>query len=195
MLLFTLFTLFSIINSTPIASCKSQSSCLEFTIGNCDINRQRSVCVKWNPSVYCEKATTFPTAETVSHSCAGYTGYKGLKDQDGDGDESWSADSPICVTVNAGEDAIFGIKDGVGCSDAGSYMVNGLTESVVCNGPKNVCEGNNKKECAWIVSTETCTDDPQDIVCPSDLECSVKLPCTVLHEGKDCECHSYKFIA
>ena len=43
-----------------------------------------------------------------------------------------------------------------------------MTESSTCNGPENVCDGKNKKECAWTVPTEQCTSTPQ---CPTSNVC------------------------
>lgn len=175
--------------AAPMDSCQAQSDCLGVTFGECQAG-MREVCLQWNPSAQCVKAgSTDGFVSTVSHSCAGIGG---SKDIDNDGSEDWHQNSPICMTVVGGEDAVFGVKDGRGCSMAGVYDIQGQQEAT-CNGPENVCDGQNTKECKWTIKTEPCevTPTPQ---CPSDLTCEVKIPCSQDHDGMDCECHKYVYV-
>jgi len=175
--------------SDPIDSCSKQSSCLYVDIYDCDDLNNREVCLSWIPNQECLKASDLDTTETISHSCAGEDG---TKDYDNDGSELWGANTKICQTVIGGESAIFGIKDGRGCSETGSYFLNGLSDSVSCNGPLNICDGNNNKECSWTIPTDVCSNTGK--FCPSKLICDVPIPCSVLTDDDiECSCTEYRF--
>ena len=138
--------------ASPIDSCSAQASCLVAEIDPVCVGNTRTVCMTWTPSDVCQKAATLPTTETVSHACAGL---HGSKDADGDGSEEWGAQTSICVDVEGGHHALFGVKDGRECSGAGDYVFQDGT-AAACYGPTNVCEGGNVKECMWRVPTDPC---------------------------------------
>lgn len=196
-----LASLLYVANGLPIDSCSSQSECLSTNVGSCDGDGNRQVCLRWVPGANCVKSSDSNTLETVSHSCPGLGG---TKDYNNDGSESWSANDDICVTVRGGEDAVFGVKDGRGCSDPGAYYVDGFVEPITCTGPQNVCDGRNNKECLWTVPTETCGGGfvcPSELVCEVFVQCSnvnscstVTYPCTGLHEGNICPCTEYRLV-
>lgn len=173
---------------SPIGSCESQAHCLHVDISDCDVTHTRRVCMSWVPSSVCPKSSNPLTDETVSHSCGGVVGQdKGLRTKT----EDWEANTTICVDVRGGESAVFGVKDGRGCSDAGVYSVFGLTEPISCVGPDNVCQGGNTKECGWIVETDTCGTTPE---CPTSNVCEVVMPCSSDVDGLTCPCTEYKFV-
>lgn len=188
--MFTIFFTAFIVNSQPIDSCAKQSDCLSVQISDCDVDNMRQVCLSWQQFPECLKSSDFNDfSETVSHSCPGL---KGTKDYNEDGSEEWAANDDICLNVVGGENAIFGVKDGKGCHQAGPYNLTGLYDYASCTGPENVCSGNNVKECKWSIPTRTCT--PTGVFCPSDLVCEVPIPCFVEYDGLECPCHEVKYV-
>lgn len=173
----------------PIDSCSEQASCLSVSVGACDADNNRQVCLSWGTNASCIKASDSSTTETVSHSCPGLGS---TKDYNGDGSEDWAANDPICQTVVGGENAVFGVKDGSGCSDSGSYALDGLSDTATCVGPQNVCTGNNVKECLWTVPTDVCSTT--GTFCPRNLVCNVEIPCSSLVDNLECPCSEYKFV-
>ncbi len=189
-MLSVIYTLLAIGRGSPIDSCIEQSECLALTVGSCDSSGHRTVCLQWEASAACGKASDANSGSSVSHACVGEGGGK---DVDGDGSEDWFENTPLCTTVFGGENAIFGVKDGSGCSQAGVYDVSGF--DISCNGPQNVCDGNNIKECQWTVPTEPCGTPPLGPVCPDDLVCNVYMPCETVHNDLTCPCSEYKFVS
>lgn len=178
-------------NGASIDSCLEQSSCLNVSIGQCTTENKRTVCLSWIPSLDCAKSNDpNESGETVSHSCPGESG---TKDYDDNGSEDWLPYEQICVTVTGGDNAVFGVKDGRGCSESGTYELSGLTnDTAACIGPVNVCEGNNNKECKWTIPTEYCS--PPEEQCPNDGVCNVHLPCSYEHNDLVCPCLEWRFI-
>jgi len=137
-------------------ACSRQADCLivfgakEEAGSTCDVNGKRTVCIYWAGSEMCGK----DASDTVSHSCPVVNGYG---DDANTKTEGWSAGEghAICVQVTAGEIASFGVKDGSVCSAPGTYTTIGGLEGV-CEGPQNVCEGHNTKECGWHFQTDIC---------------------------------------
>lgn len=138
--------------------------------------------MKWVPSVLCDKSNDLNTDETLSHACPGL---------DGDKTEGWSSNSTLCVSVLGGEQALFGVKDGKGCSDDGPYSLQGLSTPAYCDGPMNVCDGKQDGECEWRVDTDECSDTP---LCPTDNVCDVVMPCSSDVGELSCHCTEYRFV-
>ncbi len=163
----------------PLDSCDEQATCLSIAIGVCNTDDTRQVCLSWKDEPDCLK----DGSESVSHACPGSQGPK---------TEDWPADDWLCVTVLGGEPAIFGVKDGRGCGNPGSYVVDGTgNETAACTGPLNSCAGNNAKECQWSFPTEPCTTEPH---CPSTVECHAEVPCVAIVDGMECPCTTLKYV-
>mmetsp|Transcript_16474 Transcript_16474/g.19484 ORF Transcript_16474/g.19484 Transcript_16474/m.19484 type:complete len:417 (-) Transcript_16474:65-1315(-) len=144
----------------PIDACSEQSGCLSVEGDGdddvCDADGKRTVCITWNNiGGSCVK----DTSDTISHACPVIDGV--LNDAQNVKTEGWNSDNQICVTVSGGEDAVFGVKDGGGCSGAGDYTVaSGITGT--CSGPLTACTGGNTKECAWTFPTSECSSSKDD---------------------------------
>ena len=184
-----LFLLASTAIAAPIDSCVEQSECLHVTIDDlCDVNNDRMVCIYWddtNPN--CVKDSAGGSG-SVSHSCSGVGGDKDL---DGDGFEDWYSGqgNALCQVVHGGDTAVFGVKDGSGCSAAGVYDVNGVIGA--CTGPLNVCSGKNTKECLWSIDTLSCGGSGTIDPCEDDNGvCTVQIPCIT---DSGCPCKTFQF--
>ena len=162
--------------AAPMDSCGRQANCLTVTgsgIGSddtCSADGMRTVCMKWSGSDDCVKSAS----DTISHSCPVVNGYG---DDANTKIEGWAADTEMCVQVKGGDTAQFGVKDGSSCSGAGVYNLASGLEGL-CEGPGQICEGGNRKECGWNFATAACVPPPEPPVdCGDDLMCSVQVPC------------------
>lgn len=148
---------------SPIAGCSAQSECLQISgdglnggYDTCDADGKRTVCISWNnDGGTCVK----DTSDSVSHACPVVDGV--LNDDLNVKTENWGSGSQICVTVTGGEVAVFGVKDGSGCSDSGDYTV-ASGDTGTCSGPLTACQGGNKKECSWSFPTTVCDSSDDD---------------------------------
>ena len=139
-------------HAAPMASCLEQAGCLVVTRGACDAYKHIEVCLSWMSVPGCVKSPF----DTVSHSCPVEGGLGSALNIKTD---PWSADTPICVAVMGGVNAVFGVKDGSTCSDPDIYQISS-GDFAECTGPENVCEGGNVKECAWHFGTDECPTMP-----------------------------------
>ena len=154
-LFFALFVLINtdLANASPIASCAAQANALSVTHSSCSSSRERTVCLTWTDGVNSVKSTS----DTVSHACPVHYTLNNILNVKTEG---WASDTPICVNVYGGNNAVFGVKDGSTCSLPGDYSI--VSGDVgTCAGPHKVCNGNNAKECSWSFPTEVCpTENP-----------------------------------
>lgn len=140
-------------HAAPMDSCQAQAGCLVVTRGACDSAREIEVCLSWTGGPDCVKSPL----DTVSHSCLVEGGDLGsvlnIKT------DNWPVDTPMCVTVLGGVNAVFGVKDGSTCSLPGIYQTFS-SDIGVCGGPENACDGGNEKECTWQFGTDECPMPP-----------------------------------
>lgn len=168
------FVFASVVSAGPVDDCERQSEVLNSIESACDAEGYRMVCIEYQPGGNDKDGS-------ISHACY----ENGPKDPDNTGSEDWNPFSTRCYSVKGGDDAVFGVKDGRGCSAPGVYtLLNGIDAS--CLGPMNVCDGNNVKECKWSFPTTTCDGD----ICVGNNVCSVNIPC----EKERCPCTEYKFL-
>ena len=177
----------------PVPDCEEQNKCVEFDMkSDYDYSGNFNgyqVCFWWsggNGNPQCEKE------DSIDHFC--YTqGYSKRKI------ENWSSNSKTCVTINCGETATFGVKDGYGCNSYSGSLTKTITnaygyQSLIgrCSYKDSYqypCPGSQEGACTWEIDAPVCTPDPTPKKYPTDYPSSDPTP-QPTDPLEPCECYT-----
>jgi len=149
----------SLVVGFDISSCFEQHTCLKITVDECDENLRRRFCVKWEAREGCEKSNVPGWGFVVNHVCLGDMEERYLSNGTYPS-EYWLDEVPICGYFPGGTSAVFGIKDNLACSGSEYYIIpttSNQNHIARCDGPVNVCHGEDAEECRWIVDLPICS--------------------------------------
>jgi len=148
MLYFAISLFFGLSSSAPADSCGDQFGCLQIDTTEISVG-EFEICLYWNSSL-----TSCDKSGSISHACP--------SDEESDKIEGWEEgrETAMCNTVACDDYAVFGIKDGRGCSgSSGAYSFSDV-DGIYCGASSDggFCGGGAKKDCMWVVPAPECED-------------------------------------
>lgn len=169
--------------------CSEQKDCLTVTTQFDSCTKKYTVCLSW---VNC-----IPKPEgTISHVCSTALG-TGACNAPTWGDlclgkqESWPANTPICVEGEPNGFVNFGVKDSAGCANSdtiGSYNVVGgypgfcVADTSTSGSPADRshfldCVGGNDQECLWVFPVPPCPTEYPPCTTTTTSTSTTTTPC------------------